>query len=334
MTQPALSLEDFSVSFGETVALERISLTIARGETLALVGESGSGKSVAALSTMGLLGGGRISGGRALLTTGDRTVDLAGLSERSFRALRGRNIGMIFQEPMSALNPAMKIGAQINECLVLHRDDLNTGEDRRREAAVLLGRTGIADPERCLSSYPHQLSGGMRQRVMIAMALSAAPALLIADEPTTALDAGTRGRILALIRDMATERGTATLFITHDFGAASAIADRVAVLYAGRMLEEGPIADVLGAPRHPYTKGLLASLPNRASMTPDARGRLRLRGMAGSAPAPGERPEGCVFAPRCLSAQPACMETQPALRGVAVGHNVACLRADEWAVAP
>ncbi|MCQ9156904.1 ABC transporter ATP-binding protein [Acidomonas methanolica] len=326
---PVLVLDDLSVRFGTATVLDGVSLHIARGETLALIGESGSGKSVTALAVMGLLRGGTVSGGRIMLTGRGGQRDLARLPEREMRHLRGGEIAMIFQEPMSALNPLMRIGAQILESLTLHRPDLRTPSRRREEAAALLAQTGIADPPRALRAFPHELSGGMRQRVMIAMAFCASPALLIADEPTTALDAATRGRILALIRAMAASHGTATLFITHDFGAAAAVADRAAVLYAGRLLEDGPIAAVLDSPAHPYTQGLIASLPDPAALHPDERGRQRLHGMPGTVPTPGRRPEGCVFQPRCPIARPAC--TAPmragsgALRPLPGGRRAACL---------
>ncbi|AQS87535.1 ABC transporter ATP-binding protein [Neoasaia chiangmaiensis] len=328
---PVLELEGVRVDFGAVAALEGLSLRIGRGETLALVGESGSGKSVAALTVMGLLRGGTIAAGRILFSNGKDRFDLATLSERQFRARRGRDIGMIFQEPMSALNPTMRIGRQLSECLA--RAERSGRTDLRQAGEALLARTGINDPAQCWRAYPHELSGGMRQRVMIAMALSTRPALLIADEPTTALDVSTQGRILTLIREMAAETGTATLFITHDFGAAAAIADRVAVLYAGRLLEEGPIDDVLRMPRHPYTRGLLASMPDPARMIADPRGRRRLRVMAGAVPAPGMRPTSCVFASRCVAVQPACEVAAIPTMQLAMRH-VACRRADEWTVAP
>ncbi|WP_323991237.1 ABC transporter ATP-binding protein [Nguyenibacter sp. L1] len=329
---PVLALEELRVAFGGVAVLDGVSFTIGRGETLALVGESGSGKSVAALAVMGMLRGGRVSGGRILFGGADGAVDLAAMSERALRAYRGRRIAMIFQEPMSALNPAMRIGAQLGECLALHRPELRGGT-RREAAAGLLARTGIADPDRCLGAYPHRLSGGMRQRVMIAMALAGTPALLIADEPTTALDAGTRGRILALIRDLAAESGTSTLFITHDFGSAAAIADRVAVLYAGRILEDGPIGSVLRAPRHPYTRGLLAAMPDPDGMVLEGQGRRRLRTMAGAVPPPGARPEHCVFAPRCPQRADVCTAGRVDARSVDA-RRVACARAQDWLVAP
>ncbi|GAN54033.1 ABC transporter ATP-binding protein [Tanticharoenia sakaeratensis] len=335
MTQdPVLEVSGLRVDFADVAALDAVSFHIARGETLALVGESGSGKSVTALAVMGLLRGGSIRDGRILFSDGEKRVDLAALTARQRRAVQGRGIGMIFQEPMSALNPSMRIGAQIGECLALHRPDIVGRRATRQAAEALLGRTGIADPAQCLEAYPHRLSGGMRQRVMIAMALSARPALLIADEPTTALDASTQGRILALIRELATEMGTSTLFITHDLGAAAVIADRVAVLYAGRLMEEGPIREVLRAPRHPYTRGLLASMPDPSSMIVDATGRRRLRVMPGSVPLPAARPVSCAFAPRCDQSLPPCVAAPVQAREFVGARRVACVRADEWAVAP
>ncbi|EHH68724.1 ABC transporter ATP-binding protein [Gluconobacter morbifer] len=323
---PVLDIRNLSVRFGAATALESLSLDIAPAETLALIGESGSGKSVLALIIMGLLRGGTISSGEILLRTQGTTTDLTRLTPRAFRRLRGNRLAIIFQEPMSALNPILKISTQLGECLALHRPDLSTRRARHEEAEHLLARTGIPDPAGALRSFPHQLSGGMRQRVMIAMALSTNPALLIADEPTTALDAATRMRILDLIRTMAAERGTATLFITHDFSSASAIADRIAVLYAGHLLETGPTSSVFTQPAHPYTRGLIASLPDPAALHPDTAGRLRLRDMPGAIPGLTEREAGCVFSPRCPLAIPACHVPPVPVLHLARNRDVACLR--------
>ena len=332
--QPVLQIRDLSVRFGADEVLQRLTLDITVGETLALIGESGSGKSVLALTIMGLLRGGTISHGEVLLHTGEMTHDLTHLEEAAFRKLRGNRMGMIFQEPMSALNPILKIGTQLGECLILHRPDLQTRRARQDEAKHLLASTGIPDPVRALRSYPHQLSGGMRQRVMIAMALSANPALLIADEPTTALDAATRLRILDLIRTLAAERGAATLFITHEFGAARAIADRVAVLYSGSLLEDGPTESVFANSLHPYTRGLIASLPDPAALHPDPKGRMRLTGMPGAIPSLRDRPNGCIFNPRCPLVMPSCLGAPIPMQSFGRTRRAACLRPDLQAVLP
>lgn len=323
-TDPVLHIRNLSVCFGPDAALQNVNLDIKSTETLALIGESGSGKSVLALTVMGLLTAGRVTQGEILLNTAEGTQDLAQLSTRAFRKIRGKRIGMIFQEPMSALNPILKISTQFGECLTLHRSDLRTRREKRAEAEHLLAQTGISEPDKALNAYPHQLSGGMRQRVMIAMALSTNPALLIADEPTTALDAATRIRILDLIRTMAAERGAATLFITHDFGSARAIADRVAVLYSGRLLEDGPTRAVFEHPLHPYTRGLIASLPTPDGLQPDINGRMRLKGMLGSIPSLCDRPDGCIFNPRCPLTTAECLVSPVPLRRFSENRHAAC----------
>lgn len=338
MNADALTVEAVDVHFGAVQVLNGLSFSLRAEETLALVGESGSGKSVTAMAIMGLLRGGRISSGRILLAQSHGTpLDVAPLQDRERQRYRGGRIGMIFQEPMSALNPSMTIGVQLGETLALHRRDLSSPADITGAAHDLLARTGIKDPASCLAAYPHQISGGMRQRVMIAMALGPRPSVLIADEPTTALDVATRVRILGLIRSMAQDYGTATLFITHDLGSASVIADRIAVLYAGHLLEEGPARTVLTRPRHPYTRGLLSSLPDAGRLFPTPGGRGRLRVMPGAVPAPGSRPGTCIFEARCEQARPTCQaQPQPPIQPVTamVDHRVACLRADEWESAP
>jgi len=327
-----LRLEGVHVGFrgasGVVPVLEGIDLTLRRGETLAIVGESGSGKSVAGLTIQGLLPRkGQITAGRITFSPPGETHDLERLSPRQRRALQGGQIGMIFQQPMTALNPSMRVGAQIVEMLKRHGQNIASREDARSRAAEMLSRTGIPDVPRCMDAYPHQISGGMRQRVMIAMALSCAPALLIADEPTTALDVTTQNKVLGMMRDLCRDMGTSVIFITHDMNVVSRVADRVAVLYAGRVVEEGAVADILHTPMHPYTRGLLACAPRREALVPDARGRLRLMTMPGSVPTPGKRPKGCAFMQRCGAASPVCERLPPAVSGAAAAHQAWCFHA-------
>ncbi len=324
-----LRVEDLHTAFfsGEGVAhaVDGVSFTLRRGETLALVGESGSGKSVTSLSIMRLFPSppGRITGGRMLFHSRNGTVhDLARAPERVMRRLRGAEIGMIFQEPMTSLNPLLPVGEQVAEGLRAH-----AGLDRRaaaHRAVELLGRVGIAAPERRALEFPHHLSGGMRQRVMIAVALACAPQLLIADEPTTALDVTIQGQILALMRALRDEFGMGMLFITHDLGVVAEIADRVAVMYAGRIVEEGTVAALFARPRHPYTRALLRSLPrlDRSGATAPA---APLEAIGGQMPSPTALPPGCAFAPRCAFAEARCSAAVPPLEAVADGA-VRCVR--------
>jgi len=289
---PLLSVEHlrtvFTLAGGrDAPAVDDVSLVIGRGETLGLVGESGSGKSVTALSIVRLvLPPGRITSGRILLDG----RDLLALDEPAMRAVRGRRIGFVFQEPMVALNPVYTIGFQIAETLQVH--GLARGHTARRRVRELLEAVRIPEPDRRAREYPHQLSGGLRQRAMIALALAAEPALLIADEPTTALDVTVQAEILDLLRDMRREFNLSLLLITHDLGVVAEMADRVAVMYAGRIVEQAPVADLFRAPAHPYTRGLLASVPTGASGAP-------LRAIPGNVPALGQIPGGCAFRPRC-----------------------------------
>jgi oligopeptide/dipeptide ABC transporter ATP-binding protein len=304
--------------------VDGVSFTVRRGETLALVGESGSGKSVTSLSVMRLFASppGRIVGGRILFHEAGAVQDLAQASERQMRHLRGRAMGMIFQEPMSSLNPLLTVGEQIAEVLRAH-----TGLGRRAVAVrtlEMLARVGIPAPEQRARDYPHHLSGGMRQRVMIAIALACAPSLLIADEPTTALDVTIQGQVLALMRGLRDEFGMGMLFITHDLGVVAEIAERVAVMYAGRIVEQGTVAAMFDQPRHPYTRALLHSLPR---MDRSGAGRVgKLEAIAGQVPSPLALPPGCSFAPRCGFAQPRCSQTNPVLEPVPGGQAVRCLR--------
>ncbi|MCX5571380.1 MULTISPECIES: ABC transporter ATP-binding protein [Kaistia] len=316
----------FDTPTGQVVSVDDVSLSIARGQTLGLVGESGSGKSVTSLSLMRLVerGGGRIDGGTISLKGRDGDViNLATLPEAAMRKVRGRDIAMVFQEPMTSLDPVWSIGAQIAESVRLHQ---GAGRSRARQQAIeMLRLVGIPAPERRVDDYPHQLSGGMRQRVMIAIALSCRPGLLIADEPTTALDVTIQAQILDLIRRLQAEIGMSVLFITHNLGVVAEIADRVAVMYAGQVVEEAPVAQIFATPLHPYTAGLLASIPGTAKPTADR----RLPTIGGAPPSPMSRPAGCRFAPRCPLAVDACLSGVPELTEVAPGHKARCIRWQE-----
>ncbi len=306
----------FALPAGDAPAVEDVSLTIGRAQTLGLVGESGSGKSVTALSIIRLLAPpGRVTGGRVEW----KGRDLLGLSEREMREIRGRHIGFVFQEPMIALDPVYTIGRQIEETLAVH--GLARGRAARRRAVALLETVRIPDPARRAQAYPHELSGGLQQRAMIALALAAEPELLIADEPTTALDATVQAEILDLLRDMRDSLKLSMLLITHDLGVVAEMADRVAVMYAGRIVEQGHVSQIFAAPAHPYTRGLLGCVPGATDAGKD-RGSRRLHAIAGTVPALGEWPAGCAFAPRCPERFAPCDASQPA--EVRVG-------ADQWA---
>ncbi len=307
VTAPLLQVEGLSIGFqtetGAVRVIEGVSFALCAGETLGLVGESGCGKSVTAQTLMRLLPmpPARIESGRILF----EGEDLVAAGERRLRTLRGDRMGMIFQEPMTSLNPTMSVGAQISEVLILHRG--MTASEARVKSIAGLTEVGIGSPERRYDQYPHQLSGGLRQRVMIAMALACRPALLIADEPTTALDVTVQAQILELIARLKRELGLAILLITHDLGVVAEVCDRVAVMYAGSIVETGPTATVLTNPHHPYTAGLLASSPRHARRGVD------LPTIAGTVPAPGNRGRGCAFATRCPRAQPRCADLRPSL---------------------
>ena len=314
-TGPLLEISDLHVSFAGdetrvTTAVQGVGLEIERGRTLGLVGESGSGKSVTALSIMRLLPKetaqiqGRVTfDGRELLS----------LSERAMQDLRGNRMAMIFQEPMTSLNPSYTVGDQIGETLQRHRG-MNRSE-ARRHVITLLERVRIPSAAARVDEYPHKLSGGMRQRVMIAMALACEPVLLIADEPTTALDVTIQAQILDLLRTLQTESGTAILLITHDLGVVAEMADDVAVMYAGEIVERGPVADVLAAPEHPYTVGLLGSIPRLEVQ------RRRLSTIKGMVPNLTATFIGCRFAPRCPFAEDRCRSETQALRDVSPGRR-------------
>jgi oligopeptide/dipeptide ABC transporter ATP-binding protein len=326
MAAPLLSVEDLAVSFSEAGKTRRVvdgvSFDLARGEIVTLVGESGSGKTVTALAIARLLGEqGRIERGRIRL--GER--ELTALPEAEIRALRGRELAMIFQEPMTSLNPLLTVGFQIAETLIEHM-----GLSRKAalaEAAARMEEVGIADRERRLASYPHELSGGMRQRVMIAMAMACRPLLLIADEPTTALDVTVQAQILELLRALRAEAGAAILLITHDMGVVAEMADRVIVMYAGEIVEEAPVERLFAAPAHPYTSLLLKSIP------PIGEKRETLFAISGTPPVPGAMPAGCRFHPRCPFAVARCREAPPILAPAAGGGSVSCWRAGDPALA-
>jgi oligopeptide/dipeptide ABC transporter ATP-binding protein len=294
--------------------LSDVRLTIAPGEALGVVGESGSGKSMLALSIMGLLPRAiRLQSGRILLDG----EDLVSGGTAAWRRRRGRDLAMIFQEPMTALNPIMRVGRQVEEVLVKRRG--MPSAEARREALALFRRVEIPRAEAMLDAFPHEMSGGMRQRVMIAMALAARARLLIADEPTTALDVTIQAQILALLRGLQRETGLAILFITHDLGVIAEIADRVLVLYGGRVAEVASARAIFDTPRHPYTRALLSAVPKVTGP------RGQLASVAGSAPSVAAMPPGCPFAPRCPLAQPACGAAPPPLRPIDDGHLTACL---------
>ena len=301
---PLLRLEDLSVHFpfeGHLLpAVRDVHLELPPAAITCLVGESGCGKSLTARAVLRLTPETAVLGGRALL----RGEDLLSLPEKELRGIRGRRVGMIFQEPMTSLNPVLRVGEQVAEPLRLH---LGMGRaEARREAERLFADVGIPSPHSRYDDYPHQLSGGMRQRVMIAMALACHPELLLADEPTTALDATIQGQILRLILDQSRERGMAVLLITHDLGVVAEVADVVGVMYAGRLVERAPARELFADPRHPYTRGLMHSAPSRRSM-----GLSRLPTIPGSVPSLQNMPPGCPFQPRCPEAMPRCAEAMP-----------------------
>jgi peptide/nickel transport system ATP-binding protein len=305
---------DFEAGRRMVRALHGVDLAVARGEAVGLVGESGSGKSVTWLAALGLLGGRARIGGSVRL---DGT-ELVGAKVGTLEAVRGRRIAMIFQDPASSLNPVHRIGRQVGEALALHRG--LTGAAGRAEALRLLDRVGIAAASRRLDDYPHQLSGGQNQRVMIAMALAGEPDLLIADEPTTALDATIQAQILSLLGALRRDGDMAMVLISHDLGVVAENCDRVAVMYAGRIVEEAAAARLFAAPQHPYTQGLLEALPDLDGP------RRRLAAIPGTVPEPARLPPGCAFAPRCPRAEAACASAVPAFLGIAPGHRAACLR--------
>jgi peptide/nickel transport system ATP-binding protein/oligopeptide transport system ATP-binding protein len=321
MSDALLRIEDlrtvFRSSNGDIAAVDGVTLDVPRGKTLGIVGESGCGKSMLSLSVMRLVPQpGRIAQGSVMLDG----RDLAALSPAEMRGVRGSDIAMIFQEPMTSLNPVHSVGDQLTEAMRAHDPKASAAELRDR-AIEALRRVRIPSPERRFAEYPHQLSGGMRQRVMIAMALSCKPRLLIADEPTTALDVTVQAQILDLLRDLQQETGMSVILITHDLGVVAEMADEVAVMYAGRVVERGTAKDIFEDPQHPYTIGLLGSIPRIEE------DRDRLLSIDGSVPPPFAFPSGCRFNPRCPFAIRACTEIDPPLRELSPGHRAACIRA-------
>jgi peptide/nickel transport system ATP-binding protein len=320
----------FDTETGSFAAVNGVDLHIQAGEVLALVGESGSGKSVTSLSIMGLVRRprGRIAAGTIAFRGRDgRVHDLARLPDAQMRALRGNEIAMIFQEPMTSLNPVYPVGRQIAEAVELHwKAD---GAAAWKRAVEMLTVVEIPDPERRAHAYPHQMSGGMRQRVMIAMALACNPSLLIADEPTTALDVTVQAQILALMKRLQAEFGMGILFITHNLGVVAEVADRVAVMYAGRIVETAGVDALFDRPRHPYTKGLLASLPTVDHAARAEGVRARVRAIPGAVADPRRPAPGCAFAPRCELVMEPCRQGVPTLAAVTGDHRSRCLRWSE-----
>ena len=312
-----LAVQDLNVTFrtpaGEVAAVRDVSLTVAPGECLGVVGESGSGKSQLFLACLGLLAPNASVSGSARLDG----VELIGLSDRSLEQVRGARASMVFQDPMSALTPHMRIGEQLAEVLTTHRG-LSRAESLERAQAAL-SRVQIPEPAKRLRQYPHELSGGMRQRVMIAMAVLCEPELLIADEPTTALDVTVQAQILDLLRELTRELRTALVLITHDLGVVAGLANEVAVMYAGRVVEHGPVDRLLKDPSHPYTRGLLESMPDLAA----GHDRLPL-GIPGQPPDLGSLPRGCAFAERCAFSGARCRDERPTLAATGPATQVAC----------
>jgi peptide/nickel transport system ATP-binding protein len=329
--EPILAVEGLKTVFrirgGEVTAVQDIDLAVAAGETLALVGESGSGKSVTSLSVMRLLTRniGVIAAGTIRLRRKDgSTSDLVSLNDDAMRRIRGNDIGMVFQEPMSSLNPVYTIGDQISEPIRIHRGAAR--KEAMRAAVSLLESVGIPDAKRRAGQYPHELSGGMRQRATIAMALACDPTLLIADEPTTALDVTIQAQILDLLTKLQRERGMAMLFVTHNLAVVAEIAHRVAVMYAGRIVEEGRVEDVFRHPKHPYTMGLLASMPRLGDATRMREAGEKLAAIPGMVPGLMNMPAGCAFAPRCRFAVDDCRKAIPVLEDVGPQHRSRCIR--------
>jgi peptide/nickel transport system ATP-binding protein/oligopeptide transport system ATP-binding protein len=317
-----LQIENLQVTFntrhGQVTALDSVSLSVNAGETLGVVGESGCGKSITALSVMGLIPmpPGRIAGGSIKLNG----EELVGASDARLRGLRGSEVAMIFQEPMTSLNPVFSIGDQIAEAIMLHQ---NVSYDQAfKDAVALLDRVGIPSPDRRARDYPHQLSGGMRQRVLIAMAVSCRPKVLIADEPTTALDVTVQAQIFDLLNEIQRDFGAAIMLITHDMGAISEMADRVAVMYAGRVIEEASADQVLDTPQHPYARGLIDCIPALDKQ------ETELREIPGVVPPLHMLGQGCAFKARCAHARPRCGTEKPLLRSHGA-HPVACHGAEE-----
>jgi len=322
--EPILEIDDLRTYFytrdGVVRAVDGVSITLDRGETLCVVGESGCGKSVTAMSILRLL-----PMPPAKIETGAIRFegrDLLGLSEAEMRSVRGNDISMVFQEPMTSLNPVLTVGQQISEAIILHQGLSHRAAEQR--TVEMLDLVRISDPRQRLGEYPHQLSGGMRQRVMIAMALSCNPKVLIADEPTTALDVTIQAQILNLMRELKKDFGSAIILITHDLGVVAEMAERVVVMYAGRKVEEAPVIELFARPLHPYTLGLMGSIPR---LDEAVAGRRRLKEIAGTVPSLDRLIVGCAFAPRCDFAVERCTVEAPTLEERRPGHSVACWQA-------
>ncbi|QNS07928.1 ABC transporter ATP-binding protein [Streptomyces xanthii] len=318
--EPVLSVRDLTVDFhgpdSVVHAVDGVSYDLHPGEVLAVVGESGCGKSVTSMAVMGLLPPTARIGGSVTLDG----QELVGASERTWRSLRGRRLSMIFQEPMTSLNPVLTVGRQITEVLIHHQK--LSKKDARARAIELLDLVGIPAPAERVDEYPHQLSGGMRQRVMIAIAVACDPAVLIADEPTTALDVTVQAGILDVLKSLRDRLGTAIVLITHDLGVVAETADRVLVMYAGRPVEQAPAEELFAHPSHPYTRGLLGAVLRPGSRT--AEGRARLNEIPGLVPDLRKQPDACSFAPRCTFAQDDCRGGRPELRTLSGAHRIAC----------
>jgi oligopeptide/dipeptide ABC transporter ATP-binding protein len=320
MSKMLLEVDNLSIRFGASVPVDGVSFAVGPGEILGLVGESGSGKSLSLRAILRLLPRHAAMSGRILW----RGRDLTALSDAALSSIRGREIGMVFQEPMTALNPVLPIGLQITESLAAHLQ--MRGRSAQLRAIELLDLVGIPDAKRRLGSYPHEFSGGMRQRAMIAIALAAGPKLLLADEPTTALDVTIQDQILKLLLRLRAELDMAVILVTHDLGVIAETCDRVAVLYAGRIMEAAPAEVIFSASAHPYTRGLIASMPDAGLP------RQFLVGIPGSPPDPRDPPPGCRFAPRCRHVASACNDGQPEMIALSAEHRSACLRTHDLRV--
>ncbi len=319
---PLLDVRNLSVVFhtraGDVHAVEDVSYTLGAGESLAIVGESGSGKSVSALSLLGLVPRpGAVADGQLLF----KERDLLKLSDKEFQQLRGREIAMVFQDPMTSLNPVLTVGQQLTEAPVWHQ--VASKREATNQAVETLRLVGIANAEQRLLDYPHQFSGGQRQRIMIAMAIICRPSLLIADEPTTALDVTIQAQIVDLVKELQKKLGMAVIWITHDLALVAGIVDRVAVMYAGSIVEQGTVDTIFSAPQHPYTKGLLQSMPSF-----DTAVQRRLKSIKGSPPDLRRLANGCPFAPRCALVVEQCRMQRPALQSAGTNSSVACWQAD------
>lgn len=320
-----LEVKDLKTYFytddGVVKAVDGVNFSVEAGKTIGIVGESGCGKSITAMSILRLIPDppGRIVNGEIIF----EGEDLTKVSDERIREIRGNNISMIFQEPMTSLNPVFTVGYQIGEVLMLHQK-LNEEEARER-AIEMISLVGIPNPERIVDEYPHQLSGGMRQRIMIAMALACQPKLLIADEPTTALDVTIQAQILELMNDLKNRLNTSIMLITHDLGVIAEMADHVIVMYSGKVVEDAPVLELFNNPKHPYTIGLMRSIP---SLVQEGE---RLETIPGMVPNPLYLPKGCYFHPRCKFAIEECKHVQPELREIGPGHKAACIRAEEVA---